>query len=109
MYPSYNEPMVKMLIVQNVGIVLGEVDLEEYVGETVVPHAIKIQYPMIMSPVEEGKMAAKVNPMFRESLIVNPAFIVGESSVTPELAEQYENYLKSKQSKLILPQTKILL
>ncbi len=98
--------MVKMLIVQNIGIVLGDVLMDDpHDPDSLVKDGIKIHYPMIMGPTEQGKMAAQVNPMFRESLVVNPKYVVGEASVVTELAEQYETYLRSKQSKLILPQT----
>lgn len=95
--------MIKTLIIENLGCILGEVVPLDDDEKTAVPNAVKIRFPMQLDPAETGKMVCAVNPMFRDHLIVNPTYIIGECPVIKELGEDYKRYVSQKQSGLILP------
>ena len=95
--------MIKMLIVQNLGCILGSVDYSEHASFPAITNAIKIDYPMMMTPSESGSMAISVNPMFRDTILINPTYIVAEAPVVERLADEYNRYVSEKKTGILMP------
>lgn len=86
--------MVKIVVVEALGILIGEVAQEE--GYVIIAR------PLAFAP-SQGGMALQENPLYGANLKINANYVIAQSDPNDTMREQYEAYAIKKRSGIVTP------
>ena len=86
--------MVKILVVETLGILIGEI---EHTAEGCV-----VTRPLAFAPSQAG-IALQENPLYGNNLKLNKDYVIAESDPSEGLLSQYEAYAIKKRTGIVTP------